>query len=271
MVSTNMTASIGVCANIPVFDSLVHLSPNGQWFDTKHDASLSRLLRNFQDYSQLKKALLVGMPGNDLNYLLKVTAQYPKWLVPIAPFELGHEDHLEQYFNQLKKLGFKGIKIHPRLLKINLLDQRLVEAVQCAGKVGLIILLCTVHKFPSPPMRCPVSEALYDICLQSQNAKIILLHGGYYDLLATSEIIRPFENVLLDLSATLLRFQNAHLKETIAFLFESLDRRLIIGSDFPEHTIQDVIASIEDCILKNRIISVEKLENIFYKNLEAFL
>lgn len=257
--------------NIPVFDSLVHVTKDGKWFNTSHKATEERLLQQFVDYGGLKKALLVGMPGQDVNYLSSIARRYSDKFIPIAPFELGHDQDLKSYFNNLKMLGFKGIKIHPRFLNISLVDARIVEAIQWAKSFGMLSLVCTIHRYPSVPIMYPISEALYNICSQSKGAKIILLHGGYYDLLATSEMIRGFENVLLDLSTTLVRFQNTHLKETIKYLFETFDRRMCIGSDFPEHTINDVVRSIKNDILIKMRITQEKLENIFYKNLQNFL
>lgn len=255
--------------HIPVFDSLTHITVDGKWFETSHDASFARLKSIFENNIYCKKALLVGLPGNSLTFLQQI-AEQNKYLIPIAPFNMEAEADLDSYFNLIKKMGFKGIKIHPRILKINLKDKKIIKIIRAADKYNLVILLCTIHRAPSRPIGEPVSEVIYHICTQINNAKIILMHGGYYDLLATSELIRSFPNVLLDLSTTLMRFQHTHLRETIAFLFETFDKRICIGSDFPEYTVKDVVESVHHNILKNKNINEAKLLNIFYNNLNGF-
>lgn len=258
-------------AQIPVFDSLIHINENGKWFNTQLDASYKNMYQQCFIDLPIKKGLLVGLPENDLEMLLAIAKRHADVLIPIAPLESKYQTNLLEAFTQLKQLGFRGIKIHPRILNINLQDNLIVEAIQCAHELGLISLLCTIHRYPSLPIKMPISEALYEICLKTKNAKIIFLHGGYYDLLATSELLRPFENTILDLSTTLLRFQNSHLLETIIYLFESFDKRICIGSDFPEYTMKDVLSCISAKILAHTRLEKGKLLNILSGNLMKFM
>jgi hypothetical protein len=46
------------------------------------------------------------------------------------------------------------------------------------------------------------------------------------------------ENYLLDLSMTMMRYKGSSIELDIKFLFENLDERICIGSDFPEYSIQ---------------------------------
>lgn len=116
------------------------------------------------------------------------------------------------------------------------------------------------------PLGRPVYDVLYEICLNNLQSKIILLHGGYCELLETSEMIRPLGNVILDLSYTLLRFRETHLVDDIKFLFQTFDRRICIGSDFPENTISDVIKVIEEKKLAEGL-NETSIGNILHDNL----
>jgi len=94
------------------------------------------------------------------------------------------------------------------------------------------------------------------------DTRIILVHGGYFDLLATSEIIRPFEHVLLDLSLTITRLARSSISYDISFLLESFNKRICIGSDFPEGnmiTIFNLLKQIgvdKEVLLKNGILGL---------------
>jgi len=253
-----------------IFDSLSHIKKDGNWYGTKHDASIDRLLREFD--TSLTKTLLVGMPDDDMEYLISTANQYKDKFVPIAPIVFDNDtayEELEKQILNYKNLGFKGIKIHPRFLNTNLIDENIKNTIEIAGKYHLVSLLCTVHRAPSKPLKRPLSDVIHEICDETQNSKKILLHGGYYDLLATSEVIRSFENTLLDLSATLIRFQDTHILNDIKYLFKTFDKRLCIGSDFPEFSIKDVLLTIKKHNLD--IINDEKLKNIYFNNLYRFM
>lgn len=252
-----------------IFDSLSHIKKNSNWYNTVHDASLNRLLLQFE--KGLTKTLLVGMPGDDINYLIEVSNQYSEQIIPIAPIEYTQYTSLGELEKQIlnyKNLGFKGIKIHPRFLNTNLADSKIIEIIKLSGKYNLVSLLCTLHRFPSKPLRRPIHDMLHEICDETKDSKTILLHGGYFDVLATSEMIRGYDNVLLDLSKTIIRFQETSIINDIRFLFKTFDNRICIGSDFPEHTIYDVLNVIENNNLDK--IEIEKLEKIYFKNLEQF-
>lgn len=255
-----------------IFDSLSHIKKDGSWYGTNHNASLERLLKEFDKV--LTKTLLVGMPNDDINYLIDIAKKYNDKFIPIAPIEFNSDTSLEELEIQIsnyKDLGFRGIKIHPRFLNTNLADNKIIDSIKLAGKYDLVSLLCTVHRAPSKPLKRPLHDVIHEICDETQNSKTILLHGGYYDLLATSEVIRNFENTLLDLSATLIRFQDTHILTDIRYLFKTFDRRLCIGSDFPEFTIEDVLKIIKNKVIINNSIDKQKLENIYFNNLSRFM
>lgn len=254
--------------DLKIFDSLSHIKKDASWYGTHHDASLERLLKQFD--KGLSKTLLVGMPNDDVSYLIEVAKKHSDKFVPIAPIEFDANTSLEELEKQISKykdLGFKGIKIHPRFLNTNLTDKKIIDSIKLAGKYDLVSLLCTIHRAPSKPLKRPIFDVIHEICDETQKSKTILLHGGYYDLLATSEVIRSYENVLLDLSTTIMRFQDTSLIDDVRFLFKTFDKRVCIGSDFPEHTIYDVIKVIQ--LNKLNAITNAKLENIYFNNLAS--
>ena len=57
---------VGQClfskGSMMIIDSLTHVTPNGQWFSTSHDASEVRLLREM-DEAGVDKAVFSRVPG----------------------------------------------------------------------------------------------------------------------------------------------------------------------------------------------------------------
>jgi len=255
-----------------IFDSLSHIKKDGSWYGTEHDSSVFKLLNEFD--RNLVKTLLVGMPEDDLDYLIQIAFTHQDKFIPIAPIIFDadiNEDNLEGQIIKYKKMGFKGIKIHPRYLNTNLLNPNIIKSIKIAGKYDLVSLVCTVHRAPAKPLKRPLHDVIHEICDETQKCKTILLHGGFYDLLATSEVIRNFENTLLDLSATLIRFQDTHILNDVQYLFKTFDKRICIGSDFPESCIQDVLNVINTKVNHDNLIEKCKLENILYNNLDKFM
>ena len=69
-----------------IIDSLVHITPNGKWFDTDYDASESKLLHDL-DKEKVERAVLVGLAGYISNeFILDVCKRNKGRLIPGASF-----------------------------------------------------------------------------------------------------------------------------------------------------------------------------------------
>lgn len=98
--------------------------------------------------------------------------------------------------------------------------------------------------------------------------KVILVHAGAVRLLEYIEIARAFDNVLLDLSLTLCKYPGSALDMDIRFAFNNFDQRICIGSDSPEFHSSDLRCRFN---YFSEGVTDNKLRNIAYKNLSAFL
>ena len=232
-----------------IVDALAHITKEGIWFDTSLTASLDSLILSMEE-CKVDKAMLVGLPStNDNDIILEAVENYPGKFIPFAGIDVSMDDN-EIYESVLraKHLGFTGIKLHPRLSVTPITHPIFKKVLQLAGKLDLVAMVCTIHRPPLPALRRPLSDALYELCLACDNTRIILVHGGYTDILATSEMIRPLEHILLDLSVTLTRFRNTSIGMDVAWLLDSFDRRICVGSDYPEGNMKDVMSVLSNIL-----------------------
>jgi len=230
-----------------IIDSLTHITKSGKWIFKDYDASLNRLLNEMRK-ANVDKAVLVGNePLKDNDLVLEVFKKYPDKFIPIASINPKGQskEQLEIKVSSLKKQGFMGIKLHPRFCDLSLDSLEINTLLDISGKYNLVCYICTLHRPPSKPLKRPLYDVIHEICERNQNTRIVLVHGGYYELLQTSEIIRSYENVLIDLSLTLPRFASSSIGLDIKFLFQTFEKRIVIGSDFPEYTFSDVYRSLE--------------------------
>lgn len=152
---------------------------------------------------------------------------------------------------------------------MSLKDPRLVKTFQVAARLELPIFLCTY--FHSAVSGYPTQDPLFDIAAllrRAPRARVLLVHGGDVNLLRYAEMVRFNPNLLLDLSMTFMKYRSSSLDLDIRFLFEQFDRRICVGTDFPEYTHGEVRKRF---IEMSKGISRTKLENIAFRNIEGFL
>ena len=96
------------------------------------------------------------------------------------------------------------------------------------------------------------------------------MHGGGPNLLKFYEKFRFLNNVYIDLSYTLLHYQKTSLEKDIIFLMRNFDKRLTIGSDFPEFKLNDLVKISKKYFIKSKISEIKR-KNIFSNNLKKLI
>ncbi len=259
--------------SIPLFDSLAHPTLTSEWLQKKSiDASFEALQRAMSE-SHFKAACAIGMAGiegYEHTVFLEQCRQYSN-LIPIAGYKPSATPFIKKEIADIASMGFKGIKIHPRFSKLNLVGHEplLVKTLQEAAKQNLVVFWCTyMHsQLKSYPSQDPFYD-LVNILRQSVDTKVILVHGGDVQLLKYAELVRFNDNLLLDLSLTLQKYEDSSVDADLQFLFQHFDRRICVGSDFPEFTLQYTRERFERFAAN---IVLEKQENIAWRNLSNFL
>lgn len=256
---------------IPIFDSLSHpylanINKLPSFTDLDQSLASSSQLRYPVKYS-----CTIGLEGQgayDKELFIKETNKYPH-LVPVAAYEHAicqnyNESQLEKYFTELKELGYKAVKVHPIISKIDLKSQQFEKIFSAATAISLPVFLCT-YCYKSP---YSLLSILKELLPQYQELKLALIHGGATELLSFSELVRNYSNLLLDLSFTFIKYQGSSLDNDIRYLFQNFDRRICVGSDFPDFNHSQLSARFASFAEE---VADDKLENIAYKNLAKFL
>jgi predicted TIM-barrel fold metal-dependent hydrolase len=249
------------------FDSLTHPSIKGEWLKGE-DSSYKALEKQRSKLLCEYKACAVNMPlqGMDNLNFYEECGKY-SWLFPVARVLL--KDLSIKGIESIHAMGFKAIKIHPRQLALNSLSQ-LYGVFEYCYKHEITVFLCTYYYCESKGW--PTNDFLSELAKLNTlfPLKLVLLHGGGVRLLEFAEFVRFNENVLLDLSLTIMKYKGSSLDMDIKFLLDNFDRRICLGSDHPEYSISDVLIRI-DTLSDELKLSKVKLDNIAYNNLNNLL
>ncbi len=248
------------------FDSLVHVTADGSWRGSHEcDARLARLIAEFEPCTPWRACLvaIAGVIENDA--VLRAARQYSDRLLPIGSFNpvactaAGISRHVER----LASDGFRGLKLHPRLNGYDPLEPKVADAIRAAADRGLVVFLDTLFRQPSKATGYApdVVDALAVAC---PDATMILLHGGGPAVLAMSEVVAAHPNLVLDVSFTILRYAGSSIDDDLRFLLRTFDRRMVVGSDFPEYSPRETMARVEHLADG---ISADKLDNVLSGNL----
>jgi predicted TIM-barrel fold metal-dependent hydrolase len=175
---------------------------------------------------------------------------------------------IEEQLAELTAMGYRAIKIHPRLSGLSVRDERFALVLRAAARAGITVFHCCYQfaadtRHPVDPLP-PLMEAVAG----APNLRMVLLHGGTVELLRYAEAIRSNRNLLLDLSFTLNRYAGSSLDQDIAYLFRTFDQRICIGSDYPDYAPAQVRARFEHFAAG---LPDEKRDNIGWRNLTDLL
>jgi predicted TIM-barrel fold metal-dependent hydrolase len=245
-----------------IFDTNIHITVNETWDDKIKKNKFSEIIYNYKK-NKLKGFCAVGINNlGDYNHskFISMVKKY-KFIHPVAGFNL--KNNIKDEFEEISKLGFRSIKIHPRANNLTLNDIDLEKIVSYSNIYKLNLLICTY--FNSDLKKTYFKDPKYILAkgLKNLKTKAILMHGGCERILEFAELIRFNDNLFLDLSLTLMKYEFSSVDNDIKYLFHNFDKKIMLGSDWPEINYKKFIKRI-NFFSKN--LKKEKKINIYYKN-----
>ena len=254
---------------LPILDSLTHPTVSGTWLGRSVRADFARLKRQL-DQAGFMGACAIGLDGVEgysHEAFIRECSQI-HGLIPIAGFN-PRNDASKEAMLRLRNQGFRGIKIHPRFSGLTQSLNRLGPALRAAGEADLTVFFCTyMHcSLPSYPTRDPFFS-LVELLQHAPNTRVVLVHGGDVQIMRYAELVRFNPKLLLDLSLTMMKYEGSSVDLDLAFLFRHFDRRICIGTDWPEYQPEQLRTRFQLFVGE---LPREKQENIAYRNLLSFL
>lgn len=139
--------------------------------------------------------------------------------------------------NGIERLGYIGLKLHPRLQGFCIDDAETVRLVQAAGEMNVPVL---IDAFPdgSHLMQgfSPIKYAL--LARQCPQTKIIWAHMGGHYVLDFMMLAKRLPNVYFDFSYSLLYYQTSSIPGDMIYAMRSMKfERIFYGSDYPDRSI----------------------------------
>ena len=257
-------------SRIPILDSLAHPTLTGRWLGRDEDARFETLTAQARE-AGFEACCAIGMANVEDYEHARFMAQCRAHdgLVPVAGFDPTSCGSIADEMARVSALGYRAIKVHPRFFKRSLDMSGLEETFRRAADAELVVFYCTY-------MHCalsdyPTADPLYSLIgllKRVPDVRMVLVHGGDVSLLRYAELVRFNANLLLDLSLTIMKYEGSSIDDDIRFLFRRFDRRICIGTDFPEYSPAELRARFEHF---SDGISEEKKRNIGYRNLRSFL
>jgi predicted TIM-barrel fold metal-dependent hydrolase len=253
----------------PIFDSLAHPTLSGDWLGRGVAAGFGTLVADLRRAGMPRACAvgLQGVEGYEHAAFAAACRPHPE-LVPIAGVDPVADAGVGR-MRALRDLGFRGIKLHPRFSRFTQDMQCLGDLFAAAGEAGLVVFLCTYLHCAAE--QAPRQDPYYDIVAalaRAPHTRVVLVHGGDVQLLRYAELVRHNDNLLLDLSMTMMKYAGSSLDMDLRFLLASFDRRVCVGTDWPEYGTQEVARRFEAL---SAGLTDAKRDNAAQANLARFL
>lgn len=258
-----------------IVDSLTHVTHDGRWFGTEHDASPDRLLREM-DRAGVERAVVVALAGYIENEFVRtICRRYPDRLIPgasVNPAAHTDPEYAAKEMLMLVETGYPLVKLHPRLHGYDPLDPNCLAVLEVLqeSRPGFPIWLDTIFHSAACLLRKPPLETIHELAIRFPGLRFVLLHGLGVRLLELAEIIPHLPNLLIDLSHSLLYYVGSSLSADMRFMLARRDMRVIVGSDFPEYVPAEYIQQVHR-MAEEEGLPQSKVDHVLGLNLSALL
>ena len=257
-----------------IIDSLTHVTPDGRWFSTQHDASVDRLLREM-DKAGVERSVVVALAGFIENeFVAQMCSRYQDRLIPgasIDPTAFRTPNEILLATREILSTGaFVVLKLHPRLHRYDVLDPRCLTLLEKVSEMNSppYIWIDTFLRYRGASLQKPPVDAIHDLVGRFPSLTFVLLHSCGPDILRLADAIRDCPNTFLDISYTLRRYRGSSVELDLRYLLQTFEQRMVFGSDFPEVSIPDALKEFESLSIG---MTSDKRERVLEKNLGEIL
>lgn len=193
-------------------------------------------------------------------FALAVNERFQEGAHRILSFGGVHPDsaHVKEELHELKRLGFRGIKLHPDYQKVNFNDIRYKRIVDMASELDLII---SVHAgvdvgLPEFP-HCPPEYSL-EVIQELAPPKLVLAHLGGWQQWNQVEELLVGQNVFLD---TAVAFGICEEEQLTRIIHNHGANRILFATDSPWSGQKESVAALHALALTEEEIACIESKN----------
>lgn len=169
----------------------------------------------------------------------------------------------------IEKLGFIGLKLHPRLQKFAVDDSSTHEFVRYAGDSGVPVL---IDAFPDGTfLEEGFSTASFArLARACPKTRIIVAHMAGHHVIDMMMLAKRCPNLFSDCAYSLLYYRGSSVTTDLVYAMKSMKfERVFYGSDYPDRPIQEtLVESIE--VLERQQVSALEMDKLLYSNAKEF-
>ena len=246
-----------------IIDSHVNITENGNWFHTSYDASIERLLSEMKE-NAIDKCVLIATPFAVSNrYIAEIVNKYPDLFRGMAWVDFN--SNIKNQIDEIIAMGFKGIKIHPRIQNINIADLKYADFWDYINQKELILQVCGFLQISNDSLNMnDLQPTAYESFIKTyKRVKFILSHGGCHKLFDTYFLSRANSNFFSNISFLMNRFEGTTIIKDLEFVLKNADKKFLFGSDFPEVSLKEAKAKFDELTIS---FPNEKRENLLFNN-----
>lgn len=228
-----------------IFDAHAHVYPGAGGFWKR--ASTASALVAAMDAAGVSRAAVIAIePVLPVTVVRDAVAQYPDRLVSIGSVDPRQADAVTVVERQVRELGVRGIKVHPRLQELRFEALSLLEPVaRRCGDLGVPLVVCSFAGGPDL-FRGRTLELCHELAQAARDTAIVMAHAGGHRALDALMVLKANPNIFVDLSFSPIYFAGSSVALDLEYLVRRADpSRVLFGSDFPEAPIGDTLAWLE--------------------------
>ena len=245
-------------------DSHFHLDNAFSSIDEQIDA-----LHYFRDRFGIEKFGFIYLSSSKFSLqeharLLKI---FPgsKLIAQVNPIELTDSN---EEIRKLINLGVNSIKLHPRLDKFSLMENKVLDFMLEVEKVNLPVYICSFWDGTWDRYGLKIDDygRLADLFPE---IKFLWAHFGGHKILDFMFMLRRRPNVWADISLTQHYFFSGSVFQDLMYSISSLrGERVLFGSDNPESSYESLEKLIQEKLLP--ALSDEVSDKLFVDNFDLF-
>jgi len=222
-----------------IIDAHVHITENGEWFNTNHNASVERLIKSIGE-SEIDKAVVLPIaPFISNEFVAKVCSEYPDKLIGFASVNPLESDAVKKLEEDVVKYDLKGLKLHPKLQEFQLDNPNVLLVIEKAAELNIPVLIDAWIGSKDVEHQDLISS-IGRVANKTPSAKIILPHLGGFNYNEIPQIAHDNDNIYFDLSLVLTYFDRKTIYDHIVPIMKDIGaNRLIYGSDYPEINLEN--------------------------------